>query len=309
MWAIAFAENQPIQTVGSNSAQTQLTCGTTKLQFGDVTVGQSGDRLMTITNRGMTPLIVSSATSTSTEFGLNGMDLPLTLAAGESFTFSVTFMPQKNGRVEGSISIVSGAPAQSLAIQVAGTGTATGQLQVTPATIDFGDASAGSLGIQKGQLTASRGSVTVSSAIISGDNFQLRGLSFPVTIPAGHSVPFTVTFAPRGSKISSAILSFASDAKNSSTEQAVTVRVVRPAQHKVQLSWKASTSKHVLGYNVYRGNHSGGPYKKINSAIDPYTKLTDLTVTAGHTYYYVATAVNSKKKESHYSKQIRAVIP
>jgi Abnormal spindle-like microcephaly-assoc'd, ASPM-SPD-2-Hydin len=309
MRAIALAENQPVQTAGSHDAQTQLTCSTTKLQFDDVAVGHTSEKLMTITNRGMTPLIVSSATSASTEFGLNGLDLPLTLAAGESFTFSVTFMPQKNGRVEGSISIVSGAPAQSLAIQVAGTGRLTGQLQVTPAAIDFGDMGAGSPGIQRGQLTASGGSVTVSSATISGENFRLGGLSLPVTIPAGHSVPFTVTFAPQNSKISSAILSFASDAENSSTEQAVTVRVVRPAQHKVQLSWKASTSKHILGYNVYRGNHSGGPYKKINAALDPYTKLTDLTVAAGHTYYYVATAVNSKKRESRHSKQIRAVIP
>jgi fibronectin type 3 domain-containing protein len=134
-------------------------------------------------------------------------------------------------------------------------------------------------------------------------------LSLPVTIPAGHSVPFTVTFVPRDSSSASAILSFASDAKNDSAEQAVTIRMVRPALHKVQLSWKASTSKHILGYNVYRSNHLGGPYKKINGDLDPSTKLTDLTVAAGHKYYYVATAVNSRKKESHYSKQIQVVIP
>ncbi len=108
---------------------------------------------------------------------------------------------------------------------------------------------------------------------------------------------------------SSAIVSFASDTRNSRTEQAVTVRIVSPAQHKVQLSWKASTSKHILGYNVYRGNHSSGPYKKINGDLDPYTRLTDRTVAAAHKYYYVATAVNLKKKESHYSKQIQVVIP
>ena len=307
--AIALAENQPVQTPGSHAAQTQLTCATAKLQFGDIAVGQTSDKLVTITNSGVTPLIVLSAASTGTEFGLNGLDLPFTLAGGESFTFGVTFAPQRVGPAHGNISIVSGAPEQTLTIQLAGTGRAAGQLQVTPAAIDFGDASVGSAGTQRGQLTASGGSVTVSSATISGENLRLGGLSLPVTIPAGHSVPFTVTFVPRDSKISSAILSFASDAKNPSTEQAVTVRMVRPAQHKVQLSWKASTSKHILGYNVYRGNHSGGPYKKINGALDPYTKFTDLTVTASHKYYYVATAVNSRKRESAHSKQIRVVIP
>jgi hypothetical protein len=272
-------------------------------------VGQASSKFATITNRGRTSLTVLSAASTGPELALNGLDLPLTLAEGESFTFRVTFTPQRSGSAQGNISIVSGAPAQRLTIQVAGTGRAVGQLQVTPATIDFGDASAGSTETQKGQLTASGGSVTVSSATISSEDFRLGGLSVPVTIAAGHSVPFAVTFVPRDSSSASAILSFTSDAKNSSTEQAVTVRVVRPAQHKVQLSWKASTSKHILGYNVYRGNHSGGPYKKINGDLDPYTKLTDLTVAAGHKYYYVATAVNSRERQSHYSKQIQVVIP
>jgi Abnormal spindle-like microcephaly-assoc'd, ASPM-SPD-2-Hydin len=307
--AIALAEKQPVQTPGPDGAQTQLTCATGKIQFGDIAVGQTSDKLVTIINSGVTPLIVLSATSTGTEFRLNGLDLPLTLAEGESFTFRVTFAPDKSGPVRGRIAIVSGPPEQTLTIQVAGTSRAAGQLQVTPAAIDFGDTSVGLSGTQRGELTANGAPVTVSSATISSENFRLDGLSLPVTIPAGHSVPFTVTFVPRDSKISSAILSFESDAENASTEHAVTVRVVRPAQHKVQLSWKASTSKHIQGYNVYRGNHSGGPYKKVNVALDPYTKFTDLTVAAGHRYYYVATAVNSRKRESHHSKQIQVMIP
>jgi hypothetical protein len=306
--AIALAENQPVRTPGSHAARTQLTSVTTKLQLGAVAVGQTSDKLMTVTNSGRTRLVVLSATSTGTDFGFNGLDLPLTLTAGESFTFRVTFAPQRVGPAQGSISIVSGAPAQSLTIQLAGSGRVTGQLQVSPAAIDFGDASVGSTGTQIGQLTASGASVTVSSATISGENFRLGGLSLPVTIPAGHSVPFTVTFVPRDSSSASAMLSFASDGKNSPTEQAVTIRMVGPP-HKVQLSWKASTSKHILGYNVYRGNRSGGPYKKINGILDPNTRFTDLTVAAGHKYYYVATAVNWRKRESAHSKQIQVVIP
>ena len=276
--------------------------------MGDVAVGQTSDKLMTITNRGGMPIIVLSAALTAPEFGLNGLDLPFTLAAGESFTFRVSFTPQTSGSAYGSISIVS-APKQTLTIELAGTGRATGQLQITPAAIDFGDATVGSTGTQRGELTAKGAPVTVSSATTNSENFRLGGLSLPVTIPAGHSVPFTITFIPRDNSSSSTILSFVSDAKNSPTEQAMTVRVVRPAQPKVQLSWKGSTSKHIVGYNVYRGNHSGGPYKKVNVALDPNTGFTDLTVTAGKKYYYVATAVNSRKRESHYSKQIQVVIP
>jgi hypothetical protein len=306
--AIAVAQNQPVRTPSSHVVRSRLTCVTTKLQLGDIAVGQTSNKLATITNSGRTPLIVLSAKSTGTEFGLNGMDLPLTLAAGETFTFPVTFAPQRIGLAEGSISIVSGAPEQTLTIELTGTGRAPGHLQVSPAVIDFGDGNLEPTGTQRGQLTASGANVTVSSATIGSEDFQLGGLSLPVTIPAGHSVPFTVTLVPHNSS-SSTILSFASDADNSLTEQAATVHLVKPAQHKVLLSWKPSTSKHILGYNVYRGNQSGGPYQKINGVLDPNTKFTDLKVNSGQKYYYVATAVNSRKKESRHSKQIRVAIP
>jgi Abnormal spindle-like microcephaly-assoc'd, ASPM-SPD-2-Hydin len=307
---IAEAENIPASQSGSHSASNQqLVCDVAGLQVGEVVVGQASSKLVTITNSGGTSLTVLSAASTGAEFGLNGLDLPLTLAAGASYTFSVTFAPEKSGRDDGSISIISEAPKQTLTIQLSGTGRPTGQLQVSPATIDFGDASVGSARAQTGQLTAGGGDVTVSSATISSKDFELRGPSLPFTIPAGHSVPFTVTFVPQEITSSSAIVSFASDAKGSPTEQAVTVRIIGPVLHKVQLSWKASNSKHLAGYNVYRGTRSGGPYKKINGSLDPSTKYTDLHVVAGHKYYYVATAVNLKGRQSKYSKQVKAVIP
>jgi hypothetical protein len=263
---------------------------------------------MTITNSGGTPLVVLSATSTGSEFGLNGLDLPLTLAAGESFTFRVTFVPERSGPADGSISIVAESPKQTLTVLLSGTGKAIGQLQVTPGTIDFGDASVRSVRTQTGQLTAIGADVTVSSAAISSENFQLGGPALPVTITAGHSVPFTITFAPRDTWSSSAILSFTSDASNSPTEQVVRVPI-GAVQHKVQLSWKASTSKHIAGYNIYRGTRSGGPYTKINGSLDPTTTYADVHVVAGYKYYYVAAAVNLKGLESKYSKQVEAVIP
>ena len=75
------------------------------------------------------------------------------------------------------------------------------------------------------------------------------------------------------------------------------------------LSWSASTSQDVVGYNIYRGKTSGGPYKKINHNLHSRTRFTDCRVTADHTYYYVTTAVNSQGDESGYSNQAQAVIP
>jgi fibronectin type 3 domain-containing protein len=84
---------------------------------------------------------------------------------------------------------------------------------------------------------------------------------------------------------------------------------IAATQHSVALSWDASTGSGVVGYNVYRGNASGGPYSKINSALDASTAYTDDTVAAGQTYYYVTTAVDESGDESGHSNQAKAVIP
>lgn len=81
------------------------------------------------------------------------------------------------------------------------------------------------------------------------------------------------------------------------------------AAHTVQLSWDASNSQNVIGYNVFRGANPGGPYSQINSTLDPNTSYSDSTVQGGQTYYYVTTAVNSDNTQSEYSNQTEAVIP
>ena len=82
----------------------------------------------------------------------------------------------------------------------------------------------------------------------------------------------------------------------------------RPA-HSVSLTWTPSTSAAVTGYNIYRSSSKAGPYKKINSAVVIGTSYVDNDVLAGHTYYYVATAVNQQKAESRQSKEAYARVP
>jgi hypothetical protein len=85
---------------------------------------------------------------------------------------------------------------------------------------------------------------------------------------------------------------------------------ITPNSHTVTLTWTASTSQSVAGYNVYRGTTSGGPYKlKVNSTQIIGTTYTDNVVQPGQTYYYVATAVDTTGNESGYSNQATAVIP
>ena len=77
--------------------------------------------------------------------------------------------------------------------------------------------------------------------------------------------------------------------------------------HSVTLSWSASTSANIVGYNVYRGSTSGGPFTQI--AYVGGTSYLDSSVSAGQTYFYTATAVDSTNHESPYAAQASAVIP
>ena len=79
--------------------------------------------------------------------------------------------------------------------------------------------------------------------------------------------------------------------------------------HSVLLTWDASTSQDVIGYNAYRGTTSGGPYTKLNSSLISSTSYLDQSVQSGNTYYYVTTAVNSQGLESVYSNQAVATVP
>jgi hypothetical protein len=149
--------------------------------------------------------------------------------------------------------------------------------------------------------------VTISSASLSNSEFSLSGISFPVTIAAGQSVPVTLTFAPQSAGQTSALLAVTSNAGDNPTET-LSGDGVAQQQHSVSLTWTDSGSG-IAGYNVYRGNVTGGPYARINSELAPSTGYSDDSVASGQTYYYVTTAVNLNGAESGYSNEAEEVIP
>jgi hypothetical protein len=80
------------------------------------------------------------------------------------------------------------------------------------------------------------------------------------------------------------------------------------AEHVVSLNWKASTSKDVAGYNIYRGPN-GTTWTKINVALIAATDYDDSTVSNGSTYYYAATTVNTSGEESAKSTVVKITVP
>ncbi len=79
--------------------------------------------------------------------------------------------------------------------------------------------------------------------------------------------------------------------------------------HSVTLTWTASTSNGVSGYNIYRSEGKQRRYTKLNTAVVSGASYVDRDVLAGHTYHYVATAVGRRNVESGPSKEASARVP
>lgn len=300
-----------VALTGNGLAAGALTPNPSSLSFGNVQVGNQQQLSEIVTNTGAVSVTISQATVSGTGFSMSSW-APQVLTAGQHYTFTVTFTPPSPGSYAGSVSIASNASNANLSVPLSGTGTPVpqGQLAVSPTPMAFGNVIVGTNAQMQGTLTASGANVTVTSDTLTGAAFALSGLpSYPIVIPAGQNVKYTVTFTPAATGAASGSVSFTSNASNSPAVESLTGTGTPPPQHSVNLSWTASNSQGVTGYNIYRGGTSGGPYSKINSVLNASTIYTDTTVADGQTYFYVTTAVNSSNEESGYSNQTQAVIP
>ena len=80
--------------------------------------------------------------------------------------------------------------------------------------------------------------------------------------------------------------------------------------HDVILSWTASETSGIVGYNVDRGTTSGGESSTpLNSTPINGITYTEASVTAGVKYYYVVTAVGSGGMRSAASVETVAAVP
>lgn len=296
---------------GTGATPASLTANPSTLTFKGVEVGKSQTQSATVTNIGGSAATISQDSVAGTGFSISGLNTPFTLFPGQSATVNVTFAPLTSGSVSGSVAIASNATNSNLVISLNGsaTGGTQGQLSVSPTTISVGNVTVGLSGSQSGTITASVATVTVSSASVASSEFTISGLSFPVVLHAGQSANFTVTFTPQSSGLASASASFTSDASNSIASFTVAGTGVAAPVYNVNLSWTASTSPKIVGYNVYRRTGTSGSFAQINSTLDALTSYNDTTVIDGQTYYYETTAVNSSGEESAASQSVRAVIP
>jgi hypothetical protein len=175
-----------------------LTAAPTSVTFGNVQVGTSQIQSDTLANTGGSSLTVTQAAVTGAGFTTTtGLTLPLTLAVGQSVTFSVVFNPQATGSVSGSLALTNSASTTPLSIALAGTGVAAGGLTESPASFTFGNVQVGLSQSQNETLNnVSAQSVTISQATFTGTGFSATGLTLPLTLAPNQSTTFAVVFTP-----------------------------------------------------------------------------------------------------------------
>ena len=304
------ASNSSLQVSlsGTATAAGVIASSPASLSFGSVQVGNSSTKSEILSNTGGSSIKVSQVAVSGSGYSISGVTVPFTINAGQSFTFSATFTPQASGSQTGSISVTSDASNTLPAIGLSGTGTAVGTFGVSPTSFGFGSVTVGQSKNMTATLSASGGSVTVSSASVNSAEFSISGPALPLTIATGQTATFTITFTPQSSGSAAASVSFVTNAAGSPLTENLTGSGVAAPQHRVDLAWTASASS-VTGYNVYRSSTSGSGYVKLNSSLNAGTSFSDSSVTAGATYFYVTTAVDSTGTESSYSNQVQATIP
>ncbi|HKM66382.1 MAG TPA: choice-of-anchor D domain-containing protein [Candidatus Acidoferrum sp.] len=141
---ISNAPSSPLAvSVGGTgiAATLQLSVSPASLNFGSLTTGTSATQSVTLSNTGNSSISISQISASGGGFSDNGFALPLTLAAGQSASFSVLFAPTATGSVAGSVTVSSNAANSPQVIALSGSGTApvsyTVALSWTPSSPTF----------------------------------------------------------------------------------------------------------------------------------------------------------------------------
>jgi hypothetical protein len=214
----------------------------------------------------------------------------------------------------GSISVVgcAGVAGQpSATSQPTQNAPAAAAISVSPQSVSFGSVPVGTTVSRTVTVSANAGNsnVAVSNVSISGAGFNASGVSAGQILTPAQTATLTVTFAPASAGSVAGSVTVTSNATNSPTTIALSGMGVQPVLKSVTLSWAPSTSPAIAGYNMYRSTDSDGSYEKLNSTLVTSSQYVDPTVQSGHTYYYVATAVNRGNVESTHSNEVSTTVP
>ncbi len=187
------------------------------VSFGNVAIGQSTTKTVTLTNTGIDVLTVSGISVAGSGFTASGPHLPLSLSAGQSASISAVFKPTAGSAGTGTITITSNADGSPSLVALRGSGATAAALTATPNSIAFGSVAVGSEQTQTVQL-ANTGSeaATISKVSFSGTGVSVSGMTAPMNLASGETTKLTVTYKPTSAGTLTGSLSITSNATDPS---------------------------------------------------------------------------------------------
>ncbi|WMN11888.1 BspA family leucine-rich repeat surface protein [Marivirga salinae] len=179
------------------------------ISFSELFQNDASDQVITITNSGTADLVVSAIElTTGTAFTVSGITLPATIVAGTSADFTLTFSSSVVQGWNDVLSISSNDSNENpFILNLEGTviPTPVPEIEVSNASvslasndvISFADLVQNESSDQVITITNSGTADLVVSAIelTNGTAFAISGIALPVTIAAGTSTDFTLTFS------------------------------------------------------------------------------------------------------------------
>jgi len=316
--AVSIADN------ASGSPQTVALSGTgassgvglspSSLSFGNEPVGVvSPSQTITLSNTGNAALSITGlalAGANPSDFAQSN-NCGASVAAGGSCTISVTFTPAARGSFTAAVSVADNASGSPQTATLSGTGASPG-VSLSPSSLAFGGVPIDSVSsLQTISLSNTGNAVlSITSLAVGGANssdFAETADTCGGSVVAGGNCTIGITFTPSLAGAETASIAVTDNAGGSPQ----TVALSGTGAHDVILTWTASTTSGVAGYNVYRGTTSGGESATpLNPTPIAGTTLADSNVLAGQAYYYVITAVAADGTEqSPGSSEVSATVP
>ncbi|MGA7155460.1 MAG: choice-of-anchor D domain-containing protein [Acidobacteriaceae bacterium] len=207
---------------GTNGTpQATLTPGT--VPFGNQAITTtSSAQVVVLSNPGTAALSITGVSIT----GSNPTDFADTsacgssLAAGSSCNISVTFTPASATTFSASLTVADNATGSPQKASLTGTGTASPQAALSPATLAFPSTTVGSSAAALSTTLTNSGNTTlnISSITLTGANpgdFTISANTCGTTLAASASCKISVTFTPASAASFTAAVSVADDASGS----------------------------------------------------------------------------------------------
>ncbi|WP_185094411.1 BspA family leucine-rich repeat surface protein [Marivirga tractuosa] len=198
----------PVPEIEVSNASESLTSND-NISFANLIQNDASDQVLTISNSGTADLVVSDIQLTNgTAFSITGITLPATIAAEASVDFTLTFSNAVVQSWNDVLSISSNDSDENpFNLNVAGTiiPTPTPEIEVNNASvslasndnISFADLVQNDASDQLLTITnaGSADLVVTDIQLNNGTAFSITGITLPVTIAAGASADFTLTFS------------------------------------------------------------------------------------------------------------------